>query len=1272
MSSLNPSNDVPMEDGNDNAQDNDALIQELESSRRIRARLATSADASLPRVLSLLLPRLLRKMDSNRDDIIRNSGGGNSGGTQQLRTKIHQEYFGVINHAIDRIEILNNTNVLPIVQSMAAFVAEMADAPSSGDMSFITLGLTLALKILKLCLSRSSDQLCLRNEEEQSDNFDILISVLKASIVTTERMDGASSGNQMRDNNQSVFDVAEWLVLDSISLLMGMHPLGLDPPPSDGDGKSQNNEEEDTQRYTKTVATIAPLAGFATYNLFLDLILFQPNGATCGLSPRGIDRMQSLTSTRTSQDEIIDSAPIPLSRWNELKLAVLKVATGAVKGGGVLGWRGEMEMNVLANEDCNGTAQSIVLLVLAASGRGQSKDKHALKIANFANASLQAYITGEDRKVASAPIKKSAKGRRSQSPRSLPIEDDSAIVCAASMLLCLALGDEEACSAIRTHEEHWSNASVGTSSSAIITNNAANNSRSPLSAKKTQSVLSFVMEQLQNSKASIYPSYPLGEDKATLISLALHTTQLVLRLNEANDAMRRNKRMRIGWGDGTICAAQLVLVLGEWLNASIVKESPVSSDLEVETKCGFVEDTCKKIHENAFEILKSDVLPLLSRENAQGLGIGEEDQPEGAAPVAYRHRGRLARERRVARSRQDTLVPPLEIRKCCVDIMRIMARYSTERDRFLDVPELLFKCLAIDGELSSHIAVALEELLGIYEPFVASYRSEMEGAYLAEDRLVQFATPLLPLLLTASTSSSTSRRLAVKWCTGVMKVLDKHATRVLCTRLSTDSDKFISTQAKKLVRSIKAGEAAKEDASSGVMFFDSKNELDMEIVQTKLTNEIQALAQNLQISWDGAAVIMQSNHYSFDRALEAIKKSEDLEKTLESCGVRHRCRSLLCSDDSSYDDTCSVLKVEPCNICYDDMLSKDDVHSLPCKHAFCTDCFSTYLRVKVEGRELLNCPHHGCSEVVVEADVKELLPSMLKVWKEHHFRQFITQSSHYKFCPGSDCTMVAFSENIQSGDAHCTKCDTSFCFCCGGEPHIPATCHDLEEFLPLFNTSEYCVMKFSKRCPHCKIPIEKDQGCNHMTCRECNSHFCWLCLSPISGYEELERHACNKFDPRDTFNAKGRDEFFLARYEASAEGEVYAKKGLDSFLKQMADADCGADDDIRAMIKVFECLITSRNFLKNSFIIAWSWQKDEATDEASSTRKDIFEAHQATLTAFTENLQQLVEKKDGLIDLDTLNFYSCALKLYVERMMDFISRCKDDSLKTKMGDLSQA
>ena len=29
-------------------------------------------------------------------------------------------------------------------------------------------------------------------------------------------------------------------------------------------------------------------------------------------------------------------------------------------------------------------------------------------------------------------------------------------------------------------------------------------------------------------------------------------------------------------------------------------------------------------------------------------------------------------------------------------------------------------------------------------------------------------------------------------------------------------------------------------------------------------------------------------------------------------------------------------------------------------------------------------------------------------------------------------------------------------------------------------------------CPNCRTPIEKDHGCNHMTCR-CNQHFCAVC-----------------------------------------------------------------------------------------------------------------------------------------------------------------------------------
>lgn len=41
--------------------------------------------------------------------------------------------------------------------------------------------------------------------------------------------------------------------------------------------------------------------------------------------------------------------------------------------------------------------------------------------------------------------------------------------------------------------------------------------------------------------------------------------------------------------------------------------------------------------------------------------------------------------------------------------------------------------------------------------------------------------------------------------------------------------------------------------------------------------------------------------------------------------------------------------------------------------------------------------------------------------------------------------------------------------------------------------SEEWITKHTKPCPQCGTAIEKNLGCNHMTCKKCGYEWCWTC-----------------------------------------------------------------------------------------------------------------------------------------------------------------------------------
>jgi len=68
------------------------------------------------------------------------------------------------------------------------------------------------------------------------------------------------------------------------------------------------------------------------------------------------------------------------------------------------------------------------------------------------------------------------------------------------------------------------------------------------------------------------------------------------------------------------------------------------------------------------------------------------------------------------------------------------------------------------------------------------------------------------------------------------------------------------------------------------------------------------------------------------------------------------------------------------------------------------------------------------------------------------------------------------------------NCDKNFCYKCGKKYHFDYDCNgDIDQ------ESMDLILNTSKPCPNCKIPIEKNEGCNHMTCKLCFQNWCWIC-----------------------------------------------------------------------------------------------------------------------------------------------------------------------------------
>lgn len=173
----------------------------------------------------------------------------------------------------------------------------------------------------------------------------------------------------------------------------------------------------------------------------------------------------------------------------------------------------------------------------------------------------------------------------------------------------------------------------------------------------------------------------------------------------------------------------------------------------------------------------------------------------------------------------------------------------------------------------------------------------------------------------------------------------------------------------------------------------------------------------------------------------------------------------------------------------------------------------------------------------------------------------------------------------------------------------------------------------TKDCPKCNVVIEKNGGCNHMTCRSgsCKFEFCWICLGPWSAHTG-SYYQCNRYTENPEEQKKRNESraaldrylFYFQRFQ-NHENSIKLEDRLRAAVARRQEELQRHDRtwiEVQYLQDALEALSVCRTALKTSYCFAYFTIRN--------AELDLFEIHQSSLEQATENLSHMLETKWGV------------------------------------------
>ena len=333
------------------------------------------------------------------------------------------------------------------------------------------------------------------------------------------------------------------------------------------------------------------------------------------------------------------------------------------------------------------------------------------------------------------------------------------------------------------------------------------------------------------------------------------------------------------------------------------------------------------------------------------------------------------------------------------------------------------------------------------------------------------------------------------------------------------------------------------------------------------------------------------------------------------------------------------------------------LYGLPCGHMFCINCWSQYLVTAVQGGKAAAIECMQCSLYVSLEMVQQMIQSQVDIYARFlrtALAEFV--KSHYllRWCPGPNCTTVFQVVKRSAKQVTCSHCAASCCFMCGEPYHCPTNCETLHMWLKKLQddseTANY-ILTNTKECPKCHVVIEKNGGCNHMHCSQCNYDFCWMCLADWKNHTDY--YNCSKYKENPAAaTARERLKKYMFYYERWATHdqslmlEQETGKKIMTRVEEKVSMGSGTWIDWQCVIDAMKLLRKCRYTLKYTY--PYAYYMDD------SNRKALFEYQQAQLEHEIENLSWKVERLETTSIADLMQQMTVSEVKRLTLLRDFV------------------